>query len=233
MPSLARPPLLPAVPECIFEDWRIAVGSGYAQSKFVAERLLDAAAREAGIPAVVCRVGQIAGPTSAAGIWPKQEWLPSIVASSKYLGKLPATLGKVDTVDWIPVDLLGRSIVELATAAPEDATPGGASVYHAVNPQSTTWSQLVHVVAESLKESGVEVVPLGEWLDALRQSGGASADFARNPALKLIDFCEDMLGDEPPVLLETGAAAAASETLVSVGPVQEAWMENWMQQWNF
>ncbi|KAH7009835.1 hypothetical protein EDB80DRAFT_713952 [Ilyonectria destructans] len=80
---------------------------GYGQSKFVSERLLDTAARETDIPCIICRVGQIAGPTTAAGMWLKQEWLPSLIASSKYLGKLPESLGHIDTVNWIPVDLLG------------------------------------------------------------------------------------------------------------------------------
>lgn len=43
---------------------------GYGKSKFVAERLLDTAAKEAGLSTVICRVGQIAGPTTTSGMWP-------------------------------------------------------------------------------------------------------------------------------------------------------------------
>lgn len=64
-----------AVPEHIIEDWHVANDGGYGQSKLISERILDAAAKQAGTPTAVCRVGQIAGPTTAAGVWPEQEWL--------------------------------------------------------------------------------------------------------------------------------------------------------------
>lgn len=52
---------------------------GYAESKYIAELLLEAGAEKCGVPAVICRVGQLAGPvTKNAGIWNKQEWLPSV-----------------------------------------------------------------------------------------------------------------------------------------------------------
>lgn len=41
---------------------------GYSESKFVAERLLEKAAREVGVPILVYRVGQIAGSTVGEGI---------------------------------------------------------------------------------------------------------------------------------------------------------------------
>jgi hypothetical protein len=59
------------------------------------------------------RTEQIAGPLKSHGVWTRQEWLPSIIASSKYLGILPETLGTLETVDWIPVDLLASIMAEL------------------------------------------------------------------------------------------------------------------------
>lgn len=131
-----------SVPEEIFTDWNVAQSIGYAESKSVAERLLDTAAKEIGVPTIVCRVGQIAGPTTAAGIWPKQEWLPSLVASSKYIGKLPENLGRAEVIDWIPVDLLGQIMVELATTNSPQSQQAGASVYHVTNPKFTSWGEL-------------------------------------------------------------------------------------------
>ena len=52
---------------------------GYGESKYVAELLLEAGADKCGVPAVICRVGQLAGPvTKEKGMWNKQEWLPSV-----------------------------------------------------------------------------------------------------------------------------------------------------------
>ena len=104
------------VPEHIIDDPSVPSLIGYAQSKYVAERVLSHAAETAGVPVRICRVGQVAGPvgTNAQGAcWNKQEWLPSLLASSKHVGKIPRSLGPNETIDWIPVDILGRVLVEL------------------------------------------------------------------------------------------------------------------------
>ncbi|KAL8789313.1 MAG: hypothetical protein Q9213_001236 [Squamulea squamosa] len=122
------------VPERIITDASAAVPMGYAQSKHIAERVLSNASKMAGIPTTVVRVGQVAGPVDASkkgGCWNKQEWLPSLIASSKYLHKIPDSLGPNDAIDWIPVDVLSGVLVELleapSTMAPSDAlVKGGA-----------------------------------------------------------------------------------------------------------
>lgn len=228
-------PSMEKVPEDIIEDWRVAHDTPYGQSKFVSERILDAAAKVAGVPTVVCRVGQIAGPTTAAGMWSKHEWLPSLIASSKYLGKLPGSLGKLERVDWIPVDLLGSTIVELALAshdAVETMQPPGAIVYHTINPKETAWAELVPVVLAALgSTSNVEVVSLEAWLEALRDSESKTADVAANPALKLVDFFQDLSNGSAPIL-DTKRTARSSSSLAGLSSVQPAWMENWTRQWD-
>lgn len=224
------------VPEDIIGNWQVAHKTPYGQSKFVSERILDAAARFAGVPTAVCRVGQIAGPTTTAGMWPKQEWLPSLIASSKYLGKLPRSLGKLEQVDWIPVDILGSIIVELAlaphdNAAEEDIQPPGAIVYHTVNPNVTAWEGLVPVILTALGvTNNIEVVSLEAWLEALRDSESRTADLAMNPALKLMDFFQDLNSGSAPIL-ETKRTARSSPSLARLSSVQSTWMENWTRQW--
>lgn len=223
------------VPEDIIGNWQVAHNTPYGQSKFVSERVLDAAAKFAGVPTTVCRVGQIAGPTTAAGMWPKQEWLPSLIASSKFLGKLPGSLGKLEQVDWIPVDLLGSIIVELALASPdvgqEAEGSSGAVVYHTVNPRVTAWEKLVPAILTALDgTNNVEVVSLETWLKALRDSESKTADIAVNPALKLMEFFQDLINGSAPDL-DTERTARSSPTLASLSSVQPVWMENWTRQW--
>ena len=55
---------------------------GYAESKYISELLLEAGAKESGVPAVICRVGQLAGPVVKGGTWNKQEWVPSVSLST-------------------------------------------------------------------------------------------------------------------------------------------------------
>jgi thioester reductase-like protein len=105
------------LPEAVSTDlnWDSPDELGYGQSKFIAERLPHDAARESGIKTAICRVGQVAGPTIEVGMWPQKEWLPSLVESSRVMGKLPDSLGKMGVVDWITVDVLGKSMVELVS----------------------------------------------------------------------------------------------------------------------
>jgi thioester reductase-like protein len=226
-------------PERILNDWSAPQAMGYAQSKFVSEQLLEAAACEADIPTVVCRVGQIGGPTTEAGVWPKQEWLPSLVASSKHLGKIPATLGQLDAVDWIPVDVLGRGIVELALHS-EDAEQPGAQVYHMVNPQHTPWSAIVDTIAQVLDREGgvdrkIQQVPLQEWVDALRASipSTHSEDVGRNPAVHLVDFYQELVTATRAISLDTAVSATVSPSLAGLSPITPELVETWMRQWSF
>lgn len=226
------------VPEQILDDWRSPQAMGYGQSKYVAERVLDVAAKVANVPAVICRVGQIAGPTTAAGVWPKQEWLPSLIATSRYLGKIPNSLGRMETIDWIPVDILGRIIVELAIGqhgAVEERVPGaGALVYHTSNTKLTSWKSLVGMISDELSDGGlkVETVPLEAWLEELRHSASEEKEtIAMNPAVKLLDYYEGLTSGEA-VSLITTETVRASPTLYSLGPVNEVWMKNWLRQWS-
>ncbi|KAI1147615.1 hypothetical protein F4825DRAFT_436823 [Nemania diffusa] len=228
-----------SVPEEIFTDWNVAQSIGYAESKSVAERLLDTAAKEIGVPTIVCRVGQIAGPTTAAGIWPKQEWLPSLVASSKYIGKLPENLGRAEVIDWIPVDLLGQIMVELATTNSPQSQQAGASVYHVTNPKFTSWGELVPVIKSQIEEANkganaIELVPFESWLDELYKSVIITNpdNLAQNPAGKIIEYFRSLLKGTP-IRLDTTNATKVSHTLRDLEAVHKGWVENWMRQWAF
>lgn len=92
----------PAVPEEPLDNVEVVLPQGYGESKHVSERICHEASRRSGVPTTILRVGQIGGPTTEKGAWNRQEWLPTIVATSKSMGKVPSTLGSAP-VDWIPV----------------------------------------------------------------------------------------------------------------------------------
>ena len=69
-------------------DATSAVGMGYSESKWVAERLLELAASKTTLHTVSIRVGQISG--TSAGAWQRAEWFPSMIKSAVYLGYIPA-----------------------------------------------------------------------------------------------------------------------------------------------
>ena len=129
------------VPEAVLDDFDAPGQLGYSESKFICEHLVQEFSKSSGIPGIIMRTGQIAGPLKGHGVWNRQEWLPSIIASSKYLGVLPETLGTMEAVDWIPVDLLASIMIELVKTSTQK-NEALTTVYNLVNPVSTTWSAL-------------------------------------------------------------------------------------------
>lgn len=51
------------MPKSIIDKYSLSQAMGYAESKYVAERMLDETARVSGMRSVVCSVGLVAGPT--------------------------------------------------------------------------------------------------------------------------------------------------------------------------
>lgn len=223
------------VPEDPIEDWTIAKEDiGYSQSKFVSERILVEAARELGTRTAICRVGQLAGPSLSEGEWQKQEWFPSIIASSIYLGALPSTLGPMDIVDWIPVDRAALAIVDFLNHAssPEQAlTP--TATYHCINPSETTWAKLLPAVQAA---SGItKAVSFAEWVSLLAQTSPNSA--SENPAIKLLDFFESMVAQAEKglsqVQLDTHRSREASPTIRNLPAISSEIIQLWWTQWSF
>lgn len=232
-----------SVPEAAVSDPSAPLPQGYSQSKWITERLLDAARARSGISSAVLRVGQIAGPVKfgTKGVWNKQEWLPSIIASSKYLGCIPAQLPSQNDIRWIPVDMMAGVIVDLVQqdclqARNESTEEKWTKYYHLVNPSSGRWEDLVPAVQDYFSSTSIDVVLFREWVDRLLKSDDQiGADVAANPALKLIAFYESMLCNESMnhMNLDTTKTKAASIKMRSSGTVLSVWMSLWLSQWEF
>lgn len=230
------------VPEVVLEDWRTAK-MGYGQSKLVSERLLADASRN-GVSTTICRVGQVAGPVlrGSKGLWPEQEWLPSIVGSRKSLRKVPETLGHFTEVAWVPVDLVAHIITELlCTPASDDQSR--PLVYHIVNPQTCSWKDLLPTVMKSLHTDDILTpISFSAWVDALGEETSRrkspSETFADIPAAKLRTFLNDLKnkdGRSPEAMfgaLDTRVIVRYSKTLQRLGQVEPEWMRLWIKQWH-
>lgn len=178
-------------------DPAIAVGTGYGESKWVAERLLEVATQQAGVPTTSVRIGQLSG-SESNGAWNHGEWFPSLVKSSLYMKCMP-TMEKVchsnpslrtrrshlfpQEISWISVDAAARALVDMADS--------NAPCFHLVHPRPGVWSSIMEPLAKSLN---ISVVPYDEWVTRLEKSGeGLNADeevemMRLNPALKIIDM---------------------------------------------
>ena len=229
------------VPEQIFESWDVSQQMGYAESKQISERLLNCAAQICDQRTTVCRLGQVAGPVQRGekGKWNLQEWFPSLIASSAYLGLIPNSLGLKEMIDWVPVDILADTIVGLCLSDDQLEKGGqGAQVHHIVNHRTTPWSTLLPVVLKAFPEGKrPEQIPLTAWVDALKESASTSSDqFSKNPAIKLLPFFDGLARgteEERAVTLDTEKTSKTSERLRSLKAVGEEWMALWMRQWGF
>ena len=100
---------------------------GYADSKWVAERILDKAATMTKLKPVVVRPGQITGAPN--GAWNPTEWFPRVVRSVPYLGCLPggdevrsnniiffgrfSKKGLCQDVSWISLHDAAKAVIEM------------------------------------------------------------------------------------------------------------------------
>ncbi|KAL8717844.1 MAG: hypothetical protein Q9225_004951 [Loekoesia sp. 1 TL-2023] len=219
------------IEEKVFNDFGMAQPMGYGESKHIAERLLYRAGLESNVSSSICRVGQIAGPIYSDGVWNKREWLPSMIASSKYLGCIPSALGPMDRIDWVPIDLVSQVAVELFTMNRKAAMPT-TQVFHLVNPSETYWSGLLPTVRSCLAED-VRVVSLVEWVQKLRESISCVEAVNRNPAVKLIDFFSARVRSNASPIMETKLSVQHSQTLRRLDKISQEQMKLWMEQWSF
>ncbi|PHH60729.1 hypothetical protein CDD81_1311 [Ophiocordyceps australis] len=224
------------IPESLVQDVD-ASATGYGESKFVAEHMLHEAAQCLGLKAKVLRVTQVSGAAYSPGLWNPRDWLPRLVLSSKYLGAIPQTLGTLHIIDWLPVDVLARLITDICF----ETSHAQFAVYHAVNPNLTTWAELLPSVIAELEADGSNVVavPGAEWVERLRQSAAevddehakANAD-AQNPALGLLEFFEHILHQDDASgrrIWSVQNSLAASNSLQETGSIRPEWMGRWVR----
>lgn len=243
-------------PEGVLQDPDTPAPFGYGMAKFLAELLVEKAARhlENTMDACIIRVGQVAGPVHRRGLWNPKEWLPSMVMSSLYLGQIPDTLGpRFDSIDFVPIDILADVLVDVALA-PIEATPkeargtddAAATVFNVRNPRLTPWSAILPAFSRRLGDQGepLQVVSPATWLTSLRRSSETDDDNTiakRNPAVKLLDFfvkswpastdkadSRAATRSKPMVIEKT---LACSPTLRKLDPISLEWMRKWVQEW--
>jgi thioester reductase-like protein len=142
------------------------LADGYAQSKWVAERLA-AIGRERGIPVTVYRPGRLVG-DSQTGAANQNDFLLRVVQACVRAGAAP----RLDVqTDMTPVDYASAALVALAGAGPV------GRVYHLVNPAPVAWDDLVRALGEFGYR--IATMPFADWTNVLRRSArraGASGD---------------------------------------------------------
>lgn len=132
----------------------------YGQSEFIAENILNDAAKKHGISVDVLRCEHIGGPAGAGKKqWNARDWFPILLQTFKALGLVPSDLGAQDIIQWIPADSVSQITVELMHGS--DAVQG-LTTFNLINPRFVKWSKLVPGVKQILGVA--KEVSLQDWL---------------------------------------------------------------------
>jgi thioester reductase-like protein len=130
--------------------------SGYAQSKYVAERLVMTA-HERGIPTAIYRPSNIVG-ASNTGICPASSFVNKMIQGCMEMGMAPALSAALNLV---PVDYASQGIIHLSRTQQMQG-----QAFHIVNPSPLMWKDLVSFI-DRLGHS-LDWVSYEAWYAALR-----------------------------------------------------------------
>jgi thioester reductase-like protein len=237
----AGTPLPAKIAEAPIPELAHAQNMGYARSKLVAERIVQAAAEKTGMVAKVLRVGQIVGDT-VHGKWNTTEAIPLMLQTARTLKALPAL---DETPSWLPVDIVADAVLDLAElneicGAGSVAVKGFAydpqTVYHVQNPRTFRWTE---DLLPALKIAGLdfEVLPRREWVQRLRDG---EQDPKKNPAVKLLDFFTEKYDNDnigrAGLVFEMQKSEAASQALnggveiIGSGLIKK-FVDAWRSEW--
>jgi len=153
---------------------------GYTQSKWVAEKLMEAA-RSRGLPVAVYRPGIITG-HSRTGAWNTDDFMSRLIKGWIELGSAPDLEG---AIDMTPVDYVSTAIVHLSMS--EHAL---GNVFHLVNPRAIDLRELVAWI----RSSGypLEHLPYDQWRTDLLSRAGRGRE---QPAYSLLPLFSATAGE--------------------------------------
>ncbi|MEO0802305.1 MAG: amino acid adenylation domain-containing protein [Cyanobacteria bacterium J06642_2] len=169
----------------IFEDepLRYSEGllSGYAQSKWVAEKLVSSA-RDRGLPVAIYRPAEVVGHRNS-GHWNTDDYICRMIKGCIQLGQWP----NLD-ISWhlTPVDWVSRAIVDLSR---QSASLGQS--YHIATPHHVH----MHQIFNWLRDRGyaLECVPFAQWRSNLVAAVKQSDD---NALASMLSFFTEIVSTE-------------------------------------
>lgn len=247
------------IPEAPIQSLEQVSQTGYAASKLVGERIIQAAVENHGASGTILRIGQVVGDTKA-GVWNDTEAFPLMIRSAVSMGVLPEM---EMACQWLPVDTLTEVVLEIAglrdgetnDAAAAVNERGGQLVYNLLSPHTFSWTRDLCPALHATELPAFETVPFENWLAQLRNlsvttfsvTGGKASEAAhpnRNPAIKLVEFfAANFAGNnaDSEIVFESDEAEKVSPALRNapkviesglLGKMVEVWIGKWMgREW--
>ncbi|MBN6039891.1 thioester reductase domain-containing protein [Amycolatopsis sp. 195334CR] len=134
-----------------------SLGIGYSQSKWVAEQLA-LAARRAGLPVTLHRVGRIGG-HSRTGACRHDDFFWLQLKGFALLGCYPEEVTEAPAVDLLPVDYVARALITLSEAEPDDEN------WHLYHAEGLDWPTIL----DTIRDQGYPTAPTAQtrWMAEL------------------------------------------------------------------
>jgi len=138
-------------------------------------------------------------------------------------------------VDWIPVDVAGKAVVDVLTheaRLDEEDELGKYEVHNIVNPSRIPWSELVALLQKSdLTPTKMEEISMRDWIARLSKAGEDPKSAI--PGLRLLGFFEGMVeeGDEESKVFETAKGRKVSGAMRECAPMCREWVDGNVAKW--
>ncbi|WP_372411463.1 amino acid adenylation domain-containing protein [Streptomyces luteireticuli] len=199
---------------------------GYAESKWVAERVLQEAAGQ-GLPVAVYRPYEVTG-DRAHGTCNTETAICSLFKVIAETGLAP----DIELpMDFVPVDHVAECVVRIATHEPADGR-----VYHLTNPRPGMLSD----VLDRMRAAGfaLRTMPYGQWVGELVRHVAEHPTSATAPFVSLcvdrsraadMSVKEMYLKDTFPVLGRRNAEAALAGSGLDCPPVDAALLDHYLE----
>ena len=201
------------------------IKGGYAQSKWVAEKLVTSA-RSRGLPVSIYRPGRITG-HSQTGSWRTEDILCRVIQGCVQMGCVPM-ISAEDTVEMTPVDYVSQAIVELS-----QHKSSFGQVYHLLNMAPAKVNDIVHWL--NTYGYPVQLIDHSEWLQKMKQAQEKDLDNPILPIMPLV-FSQEPIKDSathkqiPPMIFDNrNAVLGLSSTGLTCPPDDEHLLHTYLQ----
>ncbi|KAJ5722467.1 hypothetical protein N7488_000502 [Penicillium malachiteum] len=213
------------LPEDVINSPDLAVATGYAQAKQVAERVLTTAGKKLQLPISILRIGFIGGQSIGPVKWQSKDILRSLALLSEATKLVPNEMGDVD---YIPVDVLSNIIRDISL---QDKRELGAQFYNLVHPRPVPFATLADALQSCIPSS--KQVTFAEWVDHLSNlpNHALSTDLEAE-RVGMLPFFQSLKAMESPLLrVDTTKAQAISEHLANLEPLGRDLLIWWFKEW--
>ena len=203
------------------DNVRSPSGTGYAQSKYIVERVTQHYSSALAMPVRLLRVGQLCG-HSVLGVWNESEMWPIMIATGlDHMNAMPVL--DSTRVNWLPVDACARAAGRIVTSKHSDL--GDLyTVNNLVHPAPISWDTYLNLLAEASGKA-FERMPIAAWtaaLETLAEKGRTDV-----PGTKLLGYFQSMAASP-----ESENSDFATASVVGLDSLDVAAVRNWFQRWN-